>query len=235
MPQDSATFLTISQAVDAFAADFGQYGSQSVILHKIGPLILGGNFTLRMSNGRQRAWIRRVDDFPHEPVDDTALGFYLIHCLETADPHAKDMAKICSLVFETPARPGKFKEESGVWVESQMAGFSCRRCGNCCCCLANACAEEDVRLWERFSREDILAWVKPEPLDNGETQYRIWVDPQTGELAESCPFLAKQPGTNLSCCTIQEVKPLVCREYPFTRKHARLTGCPGFENRDGSL
>ncbi|WP_022666333.1 YkgJ family cysteine cluster protein [Desulfospira joergensenii] len=228
MPQDPANFLTLSQAVDALASDFGQYGPQSAMFRKIGPLILGKDFKTGMSSGRRTNWIRRMEGCPHEPVDETALGFYLIHMLETRNINAKDMAKICTLVFETPVRPGKFKGESGVWVEGQEAGFVCRRCGGCCRRLANTCTPEDYCLWKSLGRDDILAWVKQEVLGHGKIQYRIWVDPRTGKSAESCPFLVGQPGSDLFSCTIQDVKPLICREYPFTQKHARLTGCPGF-------
>lgn len=234
MSQDRSTFLTLVQAVDALAQDFKQYGPQPRILHKIGPLILGRNFTTAMFNGRKRAWVRPMDSAPFAPVDETALGFYLIHMLETGDIHAKAMARICSLVFEAPVSPGSLRGEPGVWVKSQMAGFLCRRCGNCCRRLGHACTGEDARLWRRLGRDDILVWVKPEPLDGGKIRYRIWVNSQTGEPAEFCPFLVRQPGTGRFSCTIQEVKPLVCREYPFTRKHARYTGCPGFDTVKGT-
>ena len=32
-----------------------------------------------------------------------------------------------------------------------------------------------------------------------------------------------------SVCTIQDVKPGICRQYPSSRKHAVMTGCPGFQ------
>ena len=233
MPQDSAIFLTLPQAVDALAADFVQYGSQPSMFHGIGPLILGGDFTTRMVKGSQRAWVRRKQGCPHEPVEDAALGFYLIHMLETGSTNAQDMAKICRLAFETPVRPGKYRGESGIWVDGQMAGFACKRCGGCCRRLGNTCTLEDVRLWEDRGREDILAWIQQEHPGGGRIQYRAWVDPQTGDLTESCPFLGEQSGTEMFSCTIQDVKPLSCREFPFTRKHARYTGCPGFDPPEG--
>lgn len=233
MPQDAETFLTLSQAVDALASDFEQYGSQQPLFHRIAPLILGKDFKTENFDGLTRAWVRRKDGCSFETVEDSALGYYLIHMLETGNAGAKDMARICGLAFETSVRPGKYRGESGIWVEGQMAGFVCKRCGGCCSRLGNTCTQEDVRSWQDLGRGDILAWIRQEHLDKGKIQYRAWVDPQTGKTTESCPFLAEQSGTEIFFCTIQDVKPLVCREFPFTRKHARYTGCPGFDFPEG--
>lgn len=229
MPQDIQTFLTLAQAIDAVAGDFGQYGSQPDICRKIAPLILGHNFKLCLFNGLERAWIRRnrgADSF--EPVDDTALCFYLVHMLETGKPDAALMARICTLVFQTTVKPGEVDGEFGIWVESQMTDFSCKRCGNCCRRLENKCSQEDRELWQRLGRSDILAWVNEEVSENEETRFRMWIDPVTGEPAASCPFLAAK-GKSRFYCRIQDTKPLICREYPFTKKHAQHTGCLGFE------
>jgi len=232
MPHEFQTFLTLAQAIDAVAADFGQYGPQPDLFRKIGPLILGNDFKTGISNGVKRVWIRLNSNQPFMLVDDTALGFYFIHVLETSEKNAASTAQICALVFQTPARPGVSEGKSGVWIESHMNEFVCKRCGNCCRRLGNVCLQEDRQLWEHLRRSDILSWVKKEQLDTGEVQYRIWIDPQTGEPAESCPFIAQQPGKATFYCTIQAVKPLVCREYPFTKKHAQHTGCRGFEVND---
>ena len=218
----------MAQAIDAIAADFGQYGPQPDLFHNIGPLILGNGFKTDFFNGFKRAWIRLNSEQSFEMVNDTRLAFYLLHVLETVERDAAHMARICALVFETPARPGEVEGEAGIWIENQMNGFVCKRCGNCCRHLENACAMEDRQLWERLGRSDILSWVKKEQLDNGQVQYRTWIHPQTGQVTESCPFLGQQPGTDRFCCTIQAVKPLVCQEYPYTKKHARNTGCMGF-------
>ncbi len=222
-------FLTLDQATDSVAADFGQYGPQPGLFCKLGLLILGNDFKIEIFNDVERALIRRNDNDPFEPVDDTALGFYLIHVLETAEKDAVSMARICALVFQTSVKPGVVEGESGVWVESHMNGFVCKRCGNCCRQLGNECTREDRLLWESLGRSDILSWVKEEQSGNGEIQFRIWIDPQKGKPAESCPFIAPQPGKNTFICTIQAAKPLVCREYPFTKKHAQHTGCMGFD------
>jgi len=229
MSHEFQTFLTMAQAIDAVATDFGQYGPQPDLFRKIGPLILGNDFKTGIFNGVKRAWVGLNSNQPFILVDDTALGFYFIHVLETSEKDMARVAKICALVFQTPARPGVGEGKSGVWIDSHMNEFVCKRCGNCCCRLGNVCLWEDRQLWERLGRSDILSWVKEEQLDAGEVQYRIWIDPQKGKPAESCPFLAQKPGKVTFYCTIEAVKPLVCWEYPFTKKHAQHTGCRGFE------
>lgn len=227
MKRNLQTFLTTNRAIDAIAGDFGQYGPQPRLFMQIAPLILGNDFKISSVNGRKRVWIRQGGGQAFQPVAVNALGFYLIHTLETRESSPEQLARVCTLVFET-VRPGDFEGRCGVWVRDQMDGFACRRCGNCCGGLEHLCDREDVRLWECLGREDILAWVRPEPQSDGKPIYHIWSDPETGAFADICPFLAPLPGKNTFCCTIQKVKPLVCREYPLTRKHARATGCPGF-------
>ncbi len=228
MNEDFQTFLTRQQFVDAVALDFDQYGRQPELFRRIASLVLGDDFKRGGAEEGKAALIRRGKHLGFEAVDSDVLGFYLIHALETLDLDAASMARAAVLVFETDTCPGVVDGESGVWIDSQMNGLTCRRCGNCCRNLDNACAQEDVMLWERLGRKDILAWVREEPLPAGDRQYRIWVDPATGRTVQPCPFLGETPGERRCFCMIQEVKPLACREYPFTRKHARMTGCPGF-------
>ncbi|WDP89577.1 MAG: YkgJ family cysteine cluster protein [Desulfobacter sp.] len=226
MPNELKTFLTRAQVVDAVAADFGQYGPQPELFRRIAPLVLGTDFKTGAAGGEEQAWVRRGGGYT--PVGDTALGFYLIHILETADPDEKMLAWIAELVFEVAAGPGTDGGRTGVWIENQMKGFACKGCGNCCTQLDTVCTAKDVEAWKTLGRHDILEWVREEAGPGGKRAYRIWVDPRTGERADSCPFLGTWPGSASFFCTIQEVKPRVCREYPFTKKHAGQTGCPGF-------
>ena len=39
----------------------------------------------------------------------------------------------------------------------------------------------------------------------------------------------KLPGKEKYICRIDDVKPVHCRRYPQSRKHAEETGCRGFE------
>jgi Fe-S-cluster containining protein len=88
---------------------------------------------------------------------------------------------------------------------------------------------DDIELWRKKARLDILAWVVVTPTNNPFDKYHAWVSPVTGAQVERCPWLRKLPNKNEYICLIQEVKPKHCREYPTSRKHAEDTGCKGFE------
>ena len=114
-----------------------------------------------------------------------------------------------------------------------MDGFNCKQCGHCCLNLSDAfstsVSEEDIRLWEGKGREDILEWVVPIPIAEGEMIYDIWFSPTTGEEVSRCPWLRKLPNKDKYICRIHDVKPAHCRDYPHSREHAEETGCIGFE------
>lgn len=114
-------------------------------------------------------------------------------------------------------------------------GFSCRRCGHCCRNLADAyrgcVSDDDLRRWREAGRFDILARVESLDLGRGNVLHTAWLDPETGEDVERCPWLVELPeGKGHSCC-IERLKPQHCRDYPEHRKHAEDTGCPGYRSR----
>ncbi len=154
--------------------------------------------------------------------------------METAPPDLNTLAHICRRVFQTTTFAGKLTadDEPGIWVHSQMDGFVCRQCGQCCRQLdyETGCDESDIRLWQDRGRTDILAWVQylDTPGESVDRAYRIWVDPDTGKTARTCPWLGSCPDhSNRFVCTIHAIKPEVCRQYPYTAKHAAMTGCSG--------
>lgn len=55
--------------------------------------------------------------------------------------------------------------------------------------------------------------------------------PGKNQLADTCPFLKKIPAENRWVCKIHDIKPAICRRYPVSRKHAVMTGCPGFDKK----
>jgi uncharacterized membrane protein YhaH (DUF805 family) len=61
------------------------------------------------------------------------------------------------------------------------------------------------------------------------TPLLFWVIPGTNEFAPSCPFLKRGGSPHQWICSIHDVKPDICRNYPVSRKHALMTGCPGFD------
>lgn len=141
------------------------------------------------------------------------------------------LAEISALVFQTRARVGPALEGpgQGIWIEHHMEGFACRQCGNCCTQLGyiNDCTLEDYLVWQALDRQDILERVMKIEQPGKPPQYHIWMDPASRELTPTCPWLRLTLENAKAICLIQDVKPEVCRQYPFTRKHARLTGCNG--------
>ncbi|MEX1298462.1 MAG: YkgJ family cysteine cluster protein [Desulfotignum sp.] len=226
-------FLTPDQAVDAVALDFQTYGPQPDLFRRIAPLVLGAQCRVTAPDEKwSGVWVLRGNTFA--PVEDDQLGFYLIHVLETDPPDLNTLADICRQVFQTHIVAGydRAGSISGIWIHSQMDRFICHQCGQCCHTLdyETGCEESDIRQWRETGRTDILAWVQcrntgPDALGPA---YRIWVNPDTGKPARTCPWLTPCPDhAGRFVCTIHDIKPEVCRQYPYTAKHAVMTGCSG--------
>lgn len=115
---------------------------------------------------------------------------------------------------------------------SETPPFVCRRCGHCCRNLVDAYNGEvsaaDLARWRGAGRDDILARTETLVLGPGNELHLAWRDPQSGEEAESCPWLIDGP--NGTSCAIETMKPDHCRAYPEHRRHAESTGCPGYDN-----
>ena len=116
-----------------------------------------------------------------------------------------------------------------------MEDFRCRQCGQCCRTLDyhDQLTAEDVASWQACQQTEILDWVGVFRGEGGQAVYRMWVKPGTTQLVETCPFLHQVASQNRWECRIHQVKPGICRNYPVSRKHALMTGCPGFGTRDG--
>jgi len=113
------------------------------------------------------------------------------------------------------------------------ATFNCRRCGRCCLTLVdayNGCAsDDDLRRWQQLGRDDLLAWVQTLELGPGNRLHTAWVDPESGDDVERCPWLLDSLDRRGHLCGIDAVKPDHCRNFPEHPGHARATGCPGFD------
>lgn len=108
--------------------------------------------------------------------------------------------------------------------------FTCKRCGNCCIHGAfSEVAEEDIVLWTERGRTDILEWVRFRPIGNEDYAYEVWIDPQTKEEVEQCPWLEKLSHNGEYRCQIHDVKPSICRYFPASKRHAKEMGCLGLE------
>lgn len=113
-------------------------------------------------------------------------------------------------------------------------GFHCRRCGHCCLTLVDAyrgaLSEGDLERWRRAGRTDLLAWVQTLELGPGNVLHLAWVDPETGDDVDRCPWLV-QDADGLYGCSIEDLKPDHCRAFPDHRGHAAANGCPGYERK----
>lgn len=110
--------------------------------------------------------------------------------------------------------------------------FNCHGCGHCCLQLIdayNGCVSDaDLLRWQKLGRDDILAWVQTLELGPGNRLHTAWVDPDSGDDVERCPWLLDKIDRNGHLCGIDQIKPDHCRAYPEHRKHALETGCNGY-------
>lgn len=66
-------------------------------------------------------------------------------------------------------------------------------------------SKADVARWRKQGRDDLLARVS--------SYGWIWMNPETGRVEDRCPFLVRT-GPETAACSIQDVKPDMCRDYP---------------------
>jgi Fe-S-cluster containining protein len=155
--------------------------------------------------------------------------------LEAADISPQKLSEVASRVFQAKVIPSQDPDtgRSGFLIETSIEDFRCRQCGHCCQSLDYhyEITEDDVARWQALGRTDILKWVGVFKGQNQETVYQIWVTPGTRQVADTCPFLEKDRATKRWFCRIHDAKPSICRQYPVGRKHANLTGCPGFDDK----
>lgn len=84
---------------------------------------------------------------------------------------------------------------------------ACNQCGKCCIKYSDgglSASASEIEMWELFKPE-IYAFVR-----NGQ----IWVDPETGEPLQRCPFLVLEPNQPKYTCSIYDDRPEDCRHYP---------------------
>ena len=229
-----AIFLTPKEAVAAIHSDFRQYEPQTGLLCDLYPVVMGADAVAVEDADPRRVWIKQAARGPMRLVTCDELADTLFERLTSGSGSMDRLADLCARVFGEPVSAGFDRETraTGVWIETGMEGYVCRQCGQCCRALDyhRECTPEDYNRWQSLGRDDILRWVRRIPVPGGTAAYRIWVAPGTEQPADECPFLKNEPGTVRYYCGIHDVKPEICRQYPFTRKHARMTGCPGFDH-----
>lgn len=221
--------------MDAIRIDFNRYPAQTRLFIDLCPLILGPEITFSEDIRSNGLWMtlpgsrsfRKMRKISPRKVAD-----HLIRQLETRPPSIPILADLCSKVFELPSWPGRDagSRMEGIWIDTQMSGIRCRQCGRCCCELeyCHQLLEKDYLNWIDAGRNDILEWVAVHRRDGKIISFSIWVIPGTLTFAAQCPWLRKTDIDGLWRCDIHDVKPEICRQYPGTRKHARMTGCSAF-------
>ena len=231
MPSETLS-LTIEQAVEAICIDFRGYRPQPMLFGEILRVLAGDEAVYQRERGREGLWIADGKGAMRW-LQGEELVTYMCRTVRRARPAPEQLAAICRRVFQTACRtaPSPTTGEPEIRIQTDMQGFVCRQCGHCCRSLAyrDSLTEEDVVKLKAADRQDVLAWVDITPSGNGPDRYRIWRIPGTHRFASACPFLKRGSSNHLWVCTIQEVKPQFCRHYPLSRKHAVLTGCPGFD------
>ena len=233
MHEEKAIFLTRDEAMAAIQADLQQYAPQVGLLCELYPLVAGPGAVAVKDADERRVWIKQVARGPMRPVSFNELADALFNRIAGGTGSLELVAELCARVFTEPAAAGFDRQTRtpGIWVKTGMDGYRCRQCGQCCRVLDyhRECTPADIERWQSLGRDDILKWVRRVPGPAGTAAYRIWVAPGSEQPAAECPFLQHEPETARFVCGIHEIKPDICRQYPFTRKHARMTGCPGFD------
>lgn len=83
----------------------------------------------------------------------------------------------------------------------------CLCCGKCCRYFGGHlhASAHDMERWKKQGRDDLLNRVN--------RLGWIWVDPETKQMLDPCPFL-EQADEQRWICSINETKPDICRDYP---------------------
>jgi len=237
MSKRDSMFLSREEAVEAVCLDFRRYDPQIILFCQIIRLVSSGRVVVRREARKNGVWISVPGSQNMRWMEGPELVEYVCAEMKGTDLDPRLLPSICARVFQTRAWEDRDPEtgQQGVWIETGMEDFSCRQCGQCCRSLDyhGELTAEDVAIWEKLGRTDILKWVRVVAEEGRERSYRIWTLPGTTQLADVCPFLKKVPSENRWGCSIHDVKPAICRQYPLTRKHAIMTGCRGFDDKTG--
>ncbi len=233
-------FLSMKEAISAIRFDFCQYPSQIPLFVDLCPLILGPEIKIVNNSKYDGLWISvpgRRHNARMRNITARDLGHLLIKTLEKSPPTPGVMADICQRIFLISAKPAGngTGSKAGIRIHADMGGFECRQCGRCCRELdyRHELERADFKRWEKLGRDDILERVATVTRAGRIVSYAIWIEPGTRRFTENCPWLTPAYLKNKSTrwvCRIHDVKPDICRQYPGTRKHARMTGCTGLQN-----
>jgi len=225
-------FLRVEEAHASIQSALTQYPFSLHLLSTLWPLVFGDASYFQEESGRQRVWVKLPDQKKLICSDPTELRDLLRMKLQKCVLSIDRLAELCKLIFGVRVsveRESDGKSDLGVWIHTDMGRFVCSRCGHCCKALdiKNGVSPSDYHFWQKSGRQDILDWVSVVQEKGEILSCRIWINPLTNAFTESCPWLEKVADRNIYRCKIHNVRPSVCRHYPGSRKHARVTGCKG--------
>ena len=224
-------FFTTEGAVSAVQRDFCQYPPQEMLFRELLRLIFGPDMIMMKYTGEEGLWLRMPQDKKMRRLSGDELAGHMCEVVAAAADDLSLLAAICTRVFRT--RASVSSDPPGIIIETEMERFSCHRCGHCCRDLdySGAFTEADYRRLAEAGREDILEKVAVYRQKDGSRRFRIWVHADTRTPEAECPFLEHRSSRNRWRCRIHDVRPEICRQYPTSRKHAEMTGCPGFSGK----
>ncbi len=225
-------FLDYTEALRAVRIDLEQYPPQPILLRQLAQMILAGKTVLQDKQGKG-LWMAEGGKKKLRLIHYDQLPRYLCAAMENRTFSPEMLSRICGCVFQERAYPAVRSGENtggGIFVETGMEAFECRQCGQCCRFLdyRKELTHEDYQWWQSLGRHDILERVKVIRKENRIIAYRIWIDPVSRLEVEGCPWLGRDSEHNRYFCRIHDVRPAICRQYPGSRKHGRMTGCKAF-------
>lgn len=232
MPDKERQFFTVDEALDAVRLAFAQYPAQLNLLAVLWPMVFGGDTYVLQDGPSRRIWAKLSATAKLVACSEDDLKQRIVDRLKKWPPSPDHLARICSRVFGAHAESGPLspaQSSAGIWIDIDLTGFVCLQCGHCCRTLnyRDGCSVADYMRWQELGRTDILDWVGTIRQNGRVTACRIWMVPGTNRFAETCPWLKKAPDQKRYVCTIHAVRPTICRQYPGSRKHGRMTGCKG--------
>ena len=228
MSEDRRLFLTHTQALTAIRADIEQYAPQKSLFRALCPILLGRQTVA--APDEDGVWIETGKPGKMKAVSWETLRGLLCTAVSTLPKDLDHIAGILSRVFEAPVEVGiDDSGKQGVWLETGMGDFTCRLCGRCCSSLDyhDHCTAADIHRWRLAGRHDLIARARPIRGGGRISHYRIWISADGRHTRQTCPWL-RPAGEDRFICSIQDHKPEICRQYPGSRKHARMTGCTAF-------
>ena len=107
---------------------------------------------------------------------------------------------------------------------------NCNQCGKCCINYGNgglSASASEIEFWEVF-RPNIYPYI---------ADGKIWMDPDTGQQLERCPWLRQvpnqdKPEQSIYICDIYYDRPDDCKHYPVTIEQMVADDCEMIELRD---